>query len=136
MDRATAKSELERIVPTSSDPALTADDINAALDAAKIIDADGNAPIDADYTETIDANYAIAEAFDLKAVRAAAAGQVEEFTAEGARFKRILPNFAALAARYRDRSTAGSDSSGISVIELHPETPDHLQPRSTRVDRH
>lgn len=128
-DRAAVRTRLETLVSATTAPALTDIDIELALDAARIVDADGLGPADDGYVETIDLDYAAAEAFTRKHVLAATSPQVKKFTAEGASFDRVLPDFERLADYYRNRSTAGG-SGGISVIELVPETPDRLLPRS------
>lgn len=118
--REEATTLVDRIVSPTDPPALSADDVADALDAARVVDEQGRGPADDGYVETVDGWYAVAEAFEAKALRQAASPAVEEFSAEGARFKRGLPDFAGLAARYRARSIAGT-AAGIAVIELDPQ---------------
>lgn len=131
MTRDDARSALAGLVSATSTPTLSDAELDVALDAARVVDADGLGPVDDGYTDTFDLDYAAAEAFDLKAVKAASTAQVRKFSAEGATFERDLPDFAGLAATYRARSSAGA-STGIGVIELDPQTPEWMQPRSTR----
>lgn len=119
MTRDEARTRLAEIVSATSTPVLSATDLDAALDAARVRDDSDLGPADQGYVETFDLDYAAAEAFETKAVRQAGQPMVEEFSAEGARFKRKAPDFWALANTYRSRSTAGR--SGIGVIELDPQ---------------
>lgn len=120
MTRDEARTALAEIVSATTAPVLSTADLDRALDAARIPDTEDRGPAETGYVETFDLDYAAAEAFDTKAIRQAASPVVEEFSAEGARFKRKPPDFAALASYYRGRSSVGG-SSGISVIELDPQ---------------
>jgi len=124
MNRTEALQWLAETVAATTPPVLTDQQLEAFLDAARIVDPDGHAPIDDDYVETFDLNYAAAEAFEAKAVAALAGdtGGLESFTSEGSAFKRRpgtgYDGFMALAASFRAKSTAGG--TGISVITLEP----------------
>ncbi|HLR97099.1 MAG TPA: hypothetical protein VK053_21440, partial [Jiangellaceae bacterium] len=124
MNRTEALQWLAETVAATTPPVLTDQQLEAFLDAARIVDPDGRAPIDDGYVETFDLNYAAAEAFEAKAVAALAGdtGGLESFTSEGSAFKRRAgtgyDGFMALAASFRARSTAGGGS--ISVIALEP----------------
>src|SRR5690625_4544010 len=123
MTRAQALAWLRDTVAATTPPVLTNDHLEGFLDAARIIDPDGRAPIDDGYVETFDLHYAAAEAFEAKAIQAAATdtGGIESFTSEGSAFKRRpgtgYDRFMALAASFRGKSTAGGGSM-ISVIAL------------------
>lgn len=112
------------MVSASTPPVLDDDELDAFIDASRVVDPDGRAPVDDDYVETFDLNYAAAEAFEAKATAALAGdtGGLESFTSEGSAFKRRAgtgyDGFMALAASFRARSTAGGGS--ISVITLEP----------------
>lgn len=124
MDREKARQRLADMVSASTPPALSDADLNAALDAARIVDPDGRAPISPGYVETFDLNYAAGVAFETKADRALATdtGDLESFTSEGSAFKRRAgtgyDGFMALAAKYKGRSTAAQTGGSISVIEV------------------
>jgi len=137
MTRDEARTRLGSMVSASTHPALSDDQLDEFLDAARIVDTDGRAPIDDGYVETFDLNYAAAEAFEAKATAALAGdtGGLESFTSEGSAFKRRpgtgYDEFMALAASFRAKSTAGG--AGISVIALEPYG-GHM-PRSAGVQR-
>lgn len=126
MDRTTATEWLERIVSTATPPALTAGDIDAALDASRVVDSAGLAPIDPGYVDTFNAHYAAALLFDLKATMAAGqdTGGLTAFTSEGSSFTRrqgtTAAGFAALADKHRALAFPGSG--GVTVIHLDPDT--------------
>ena len=126
MDRTEALTWLTDTVQATTPPVLVFQQLDGFLDAARIVDPDGRAPIDADYVETFDLNYAVAEAFEAKAVAALAGdtGGLESFTSEGSAFKRRAgtgyDGFMALAASFRAKSTAGGGGM-ISVIALEPQ---------------
>lgn len=133
MNREQVREWLSRVTSASTPPTLTDDDVNDALDASRIIDLEGRAPVDDGYVETFDRHYAASLLFDLKADLAEAAdtGGLESFSSEGTSFRRREgtgpAGFRALAASYRDRSSVAT-SSGISVINLEPR--DAFRPRS------
>ena len=137
MNRTEALQWLTETVAATTPPVLTDQQLEAFLDAARIVDSDGRAPVDDGYVETFDLNYAAAEAFEAKAVQAAAtdAGGLESFTSEGSAFKRRpgtgYDGFMALAASFRAKSSAGG--TGINVISLEPYG-GHM-PRSVGVQR-
>jgi hypothetical protein len=123
VNREEARTRLAEIVSASTPPVLSTADLDAALDASRVVDADGRAPVDEGYLETFDLDYAAAEAFDLKADRALATdtGGLESFTSEGSAFKRRpgtgADGFQLLAVRYRGRSLAAA-TGPLSVIEV------------------
>jgi hypothetical protein len=125
MDRTEALTALTDMVQASTPPTLTDDQLNGFLDASRVVDTDGRAPVDAGYVETFDLDYAAALAFETKADHAALSdtGGLESFTSEGSAFKRRpgtgYEGFMALARKYRARSVAGGGA--ISVINLEPE---------------
>lgn len=132
MNREQARQRLDNMVSASTPPVLSVTDLDAALDAAQVVDGDGHAPIDDGYVETFNLAYAAAEAFDMKADRAIATdtGGLESFTSEGSAFKRRRgtgpDGFRALAARWRARAAGDG---GLSVIEVSA-TPRRSWPRS------
>lgn len=125
MDRDTARLRLADMVSASTPPVLDDNALDTALEAAKVVDPTGRAPIDDGYVETFDLNYAAAEAFEAKAIRAAATdtGGLESFTSEGSAFKRRAgtgyAGFMALADQFRARSCVGSGGM-ITVISMDP----------------
>ena len=123
MDRITAYMWLLDTVEPNTTPAVSQTVIDAALDAARIVDAAGLAPIDTGYTETIDPWYAAGLLFEAKARKAMLAntGQVSSFTSEGSSFT-LAPGLSAadlnqLAAEAFHKSTVGG---AVSVIHLEP----------------
>ena len=65
MTRDEARTRLGSMVSASTPPVLDQAALDAALDAARVVDSDGRAPVDDGYVETFDLNYAAAEAFDM-----------------------------------------------------------------------
>ena len=123
MDRITAYMWLRDTVEPNTAPAVSQATIDAALDAARIVDAAGLAPIDTGYTETIDPWYAAGTLFEAKARKALLSntGQVSSFTSEGSSFT-LTPGLSAadlnqLAAEAFHKSTVGG---AVSVIHLEP----------------
>lgn len=124
MNREQARTRLAEMVSASTPPVLSEADLDAALDAARVVDSDGRAPVDEGYVETFDLNYAAGAALDMKADRYTLAdtGGLESFTSEGSAFRRRTgtdaSGFRSLADRYRARSTAAGGSGALSVIEV------------------
>ena len=123
MDRTTAYTWLLDTVEPDTAPAVSQTVVDAALDAARIVDAAGLAPIDTGYTETIDPWYAAGTLFESKARKALLSntGQVSSFTSEGSSFT-LNPGLSAadlnqLAAEAFHKSTVGG---AVSVIHLEP----------------
>ena len=123
MDRITAYMWLLDTAEPNTTPTVSQTVIDAALDAARIVDAAGLAPIDTGYTETIDPWYAAGILFEAKARKAMLAntGQVSSFTSEGSSFT-LTPGLSAadlnrLAADAFNKSTVGG---AVSVIHLEP----------------
>ena len=123
MDRTTAYTWLLDTVEPNTTPAVSQTTIDAALDAARIVDAAGLAPIDTGYVETIDPWYAAGVLFEAKARKALLSntGQVSSFTSEGSSFT-LTPGLSAadlnqLAAEAFHKSTVGG---AVSVIHLEP----------------
>ena len=121
MTRAEATEWLTRIVSTGTPPVLTAEDISRAIDASRVVDSEGRAPVDDGYVETISADHAAALLFDLKATLATVSkvAGVASFTSEGSSVTRTAgvtaADFQALAAQYRAKLAPG-----VSVIDLGP----------------
>lgn len=123
MDRITAYMWLLDTVEPNTTPAVSQTVIDAALDAARIVDAAGLAPIATGYVETIDPWYAAGVLFEAKARKALLSntGQVSSFTSEGSSFT-LTPGLSAadlnrLAAEAFHKSTVGG---AVSVIHLEP----------------
>jgi len=130
MTREEARALLAVQALASTPPALTSDELDAALSSSRLPDNEGRPPSDPDFVEeNWDLNYATAECFELKQVKQMSAGTLQEFTSEGARFKKEPPNFQAVADWWRDRSSVG-DSSSPTMIELDNRLPRRLRPRS------
>ena len=126
-DRAKAIAFLKRITNADAAPALTDDDIDLALDQARVVDAAGNPPTDPDWTPTWNVAYAAAVLFELKATLAASTdtGGLQSFTSEGSSFTRrdgtTADGWLALARQWRIRATG--NGTGITVIEMTDPTP-------------
>ena len=89
--------QLKLITAWETEPALTEDDLEAALAGAAVEDAAGFAPLDETWTPTYDLNAAASAAWLIKAARAAAT--VDEPTA-GIVTSRIFENCRAMARIY------------------------------------
>ena len=123
MDRITAYTWLLDTVDPDTAPAVSQAVIDAALDAARVVDTAGRAPIADGYVETIDPWYAAGLIFEAKARKALLAntGLVSSFTSEGSSFT-LTPGLTAadlnqLAAEAFHKSTVGG---AVSVIHLEP----------------
>lgn len=126
-----ARSELATLAQASAPPVLSPAELDGALTRSRLPDNEGRAPNDPDFVEeNWDLYYAAAECFELKGAKAMSAGTLEEFTAEGARFKKTPPNYQATADWFRDRSTVGDSSSPV-FLELDDKLPRRLRPRSS-----
>ncbi len=126
-----ARSELATLAQASALPVLTSAELDGALSRSRLPDNEGRPPSDPDFVEeNWDLYYAAAECFELKNVKAMSVGTLEEFTAEGARFKKKPPDYQATADWFRDRSTVG-DSSSLVFLELDDKLPRRLRPRSS-----
>ncbi len=95
--------QLKLITAWESEPALTEDDINAALGGAALKDAAGVDPLHEEWTPTYDLNAAASAAWLIKAARAAAT--VDEPTA-GVVTSRIFENCRAMARIYAAKRSA------------------------------
>jgi len=73
----TALEKLKKITAWESDPALTEDELEDLLEAAGLTDGEGFAPSHEDWTPTYDINKAAAEAWLIKAARAASLVEVD-----------------------------------------------------------
>jgi hypothetical protein len=89
--------QLKLITAWATEPALTEDDLNAALGGAALKDAAGLEPLNEEWTPTYDINTAASAAWLIKAARAAA--MVDEPTA-GVVTSRIFENCRAMARIY------------------------------------
>ena len=123
MDRITAYTWLLDTVDPDTAPTVSQTVIDAALDAARVVDSAGRAPIADGYVETIDAWYAAGILFEAKARKALLSntGQVTSFTSEGSSFT-LTPGLTAadlnqLAAEAFHKSTVGG---AVSVIHIEP----------------
>ena len=134
MTRDDARAELATLALASTAPALSDDELNAALTASRLPDSEDRPPSDPDFVEeNWDLNYAAALCFELKHGKQMAAGFLTEFTSEGANFKKTPPDFQGMADWFRDRSTVG-DSSSPSMITIDNRPPWYMRPRSTAKD--
>lgn len=125
-----ARAQLEVLSQSSTPPQLSTDELNAALSASRLRDSEGRPPSDPDFVEeNWDLNYAAAECYELKHVKQMSAGTLQEFTSEGANFKKTPPDFQAVANWWRNRSSVG-DTGSPSFIELDNRLPYRLRPRS------
>lgn len=124
MNRTEALAWLTDTVKATTPPVLTDTQLEAFLDASRIVDHDGHAPVHEDYVETFDVNHAAALAFESKATASLAGdtGGIESFTSEGSAFKRRpgsgYAQFMALADMYRAKSV---HAGGITVITMNPD---------------
>lgn len=125
-----ARAQLAAMVDVDAPPALTDDDLNVALAMSRIPDDDGRPPSDPDWAGAWDLHWAAAECMIIRHRKQATAGGISEFTSEGARFKKIQPNWLAAADSWRRQSPRwnGSDA-GVIDIDY---TPPIMVPRSAK----
>lgn len=118
-DRAQAKAWLEAVVQPDSMPALPPGEVDRALDASQVVDAEGRAPVDAGYVPTFNVAYAAALLFDMKATMSiSSGGGILSFTSEGSTVTRkdvTTADFAALATMWRGRAFPAGP---VTVIDL------------------
>lgn len=69
--------KLKKLTAWESEPTLTEDELEELLEAAGLIDGDGFAPGEEDWTPTYDINKAAADAWLIKAARAASLVEVD-----------------------------------------------------------
>lgn len=129
-----ARTELATLAQASVVPTLSTDELDAALTASRLPDAEGRPPSDPDFVEeNWDLNYAAALCWELKGAKAMSTGTLTEFTAEGANFKKTPPNYQGMADWFRDRSTVGDSSSPV-MIEIDNRQPWRTRPRSSLME--
>jgi hypothetical protein len=134
MERIEADMWVRDTVAPDTAPVLSEDQINAALNAARVVDANGFGPMADSYTETIDEWYALGVLLEAKAfaVVLGNTGSVSSFTSEGSSFTvkggTSAAEFNQLAAEAFARSrTVGRT---ISTINLEPTGEYTRAPRS------
>ena len=116
-----ATAWLESMVSPGTTPTLPDGAVMAALDASRVVDADGRAPVDSEYVPTWNGWYAAALLLEQKAAIATVTrtGGVQSFTSEGSSVTRTegttAVQFQALADQYRARAFP---SGPVSVIDL------------------
>ena len=94
----TALERLKALTAWDTEPAVSSDELEAALSSAALTDVDGFAPSAEDWTETYDLNGAAAEIWLLKAAKATAA--VSEDTETGSVSSLIFRNCCRMAQIY------------------------------------
>jgi hypothetical protein len=97
--------KLKRMTAWETEPALSEDDLNAALGTAPVPDLNGNAPTDEEWIPTYDLNAAAAEAWLIKAARASALVAVDP-PGSGITTSRVYDNCREMARVYRSRGRA------------------------------
>jgi hypothetical protein len=95
--------QLKLITDWSTSPALTEDDLNSALAAAALEDANGLAPLHEEWTPTYDLNSAASAAWLIKAARAAA---MVDSPTSGEATSKIFDNCRAMARIYAAKRSA------------------------------
>lgn len=104
MTETEALARLEHMLAYDSDPALTADDVEALLALSAVTDSNGLAPSDPSWTPTWDLNRGAAEGWRWKAAKAASRF---DFQADGASYNRskVMEQCERMAEQYRRRIT-------------------------------
>lgn len=97
--------------------------LQAAIDAVRVVDAEGRPPTDPAWIPTTDLWLAAAHYVELMAARQAMQGgqQVESFTSEGTTIKLAsgeFPNLLAYAKWLRSKSPLTSLTTQINVVEI------------------
>lgn len=104
------------------DPVAEQVNLQAAIDATRVRDADGRAPSDPDWAPTSDLYLAAAAYVEAWAVRRAIGmdGEIQEFASEGSRFKIATLSAADLRAMAKHLRSLSPlvDSSMLSVVEI------------------
>ena len=95
----TAKDKLKRITAWDAEPTLSEGDLDAALAAAALADADGLAPSDVGWKPTYDINAAAAAAWLVKAARASPLTEVDP-PGSGTITSKVFDNCRAMARIY------------------------------------
>ncbi|MGD7788211.1 hypothetical protein ACQCX2_07790 [Propionibacteriaceae bacterium Y1700] len=112
-------------------PAINSGMIEAAIDASRVVDANGRAPLHPEYVETIDGWWAASMVANRMSIVDALADtkRVVKFSTEGSSFEVTGGrDWSKLAAHFRSMSPLGG-SGGLGVIEIDHE-PLHY-PRSS-----
>ncbi len=103
-------------------PTLSPEQVSAAINASRVVDAEGRAPVDPGWVATWNGYYAAALLLDQKAGQAVVTktGGVQSFSSEGSSVTRTegstAADFRALAAHYRRLAFPGD----VHVIDLGP----------------
>jgi len=95
----TALEKLKRITAWDADPALSEDDLEAALSSSALADIDGLTPSDEDWKPTYDLNAAAARAWLVKAARASPLFEIDP-PGSGIMTSKIFDNCRAMARIY------------------------------------
>lgn len=119
MDRFEALAEAERLIGPALAADLTVSDWDAALALSLLPDASGVLPGGTGYVDTYDPHWVAAEAVTALAIRTAASGTLQKFTAEGATFETAGPDLWAMAALLRARSIIGkANTAALGLLEV------------------
>ncbi len=125
MTEAEAFDKLDQMVTMTASPALSVEDLHAALAASLIPDAAGVWPGQPGYQPTYDLYWAAAETSTLRAMRVAmsATQTVTKVTSEGSTFEveQSAPDWAALSRRWRAMSQIGREiglGDSLGVVEV------------------
>lgn len=97
--------KLKRMTAWDTGPALSEDDLNAALGMAPVPDLNGSGPTDEGWVPTYDLNAAAAEAWLIKAARASALVEIDP-PGSGITTSRVYDNCREMARIYRSRVRA------------------------------
>ena len=103
-------------------PTLTPEQVQAAIDASRVVDSEGRAPVDAGWVPTWNGYYAAALLMDQKAVQAVVTktARIASFSSEGSSVTRsegsTVQDFEVLAAKFRRLAFPGD----VHVIDLGP----------------
>ncbi|MBK8305438.1 MAG: hypothetical protein WBC19_13410 [Pyrinomonadaceae bacterium] len=100
--------KLKQLTAWDIEPTLTEDDLDELLAVAALKDADGLTPEEAEWTPTYDLNTAAAQAWLIKAARAAAMVDTPE---AGMVTSKVFDNCRAMARIYASKRTAS-----VSII--------------------
>ena len=92
--------KLKQLTAWDIEPALTEDDLNELLAVAALEDADGLTPVNEEWTPTYDINTAAAQAWLIKAARAAAMVDTPE---AGMVTSKVFDNCRAMARIYSNK---------------------------------
>src|SRR5687767_14466790 len=107
-----ALDKLKKLTAWTDDPPLTEDELEAILESVGVVDSEGYGPSEEDWSPTYDVNKAAADAWLIKAARAATLVEVDP-PGSGIVTSKVFDNCRRMARMYSSRRSA--------IVNLAPE---------------